>query len=326
MSGASEAKTLKEKFDNAKLMEGTVYITITDWVNALGKDVVTSVIYKNALFGASFNMQCFYGKIDTNIVASAYTSHIFEFLTKLCTIEEVEGKFVTSAKSENVKERVEKLIKYTKDSVAPEHIECISFFLLDSDLYFPVLEATSLELTQVENAKIGGPTPPGASETPTTSLVPESPSVSLSEGLERLEFEEERHEEEEEWEEATNRGEFGGVNNLSNNCESTLVSHEETGVLDFSVILPAQQYTAEVNNRAEANEGHEGDLGNENFLQILKLTRFDISNKERFKLEEVSTRSRTGSRVLFWNTNIWTSRTSQWTALHAPTNLVRKRR
>ncbi|KAK3243809.1 hypothetical protein CYMTET_46558 [Cymbomonas tetramitiformis] len=205
-----EAKTLKDKFDNAKLMEGTIHRTITDWTNALGKDVVTSVIYKNfeqkvrADFGGSFNMQCFYGKINTNIVVTAYTSHIFKYLTKLCTIEEVEGKFVTSAKSESVKDRVEKLIKYANDSVAPEHIEYITFFLLDCDLYFPVLEAVNQELTKIDNAKGSGAISAGASETPATPLIPESPSVSLLEGLEGIEFEQ-GVEEEEEWEEAADR-------------------------------------------------------------------------------------------------------------------------
>ena len=83
-----------------------------------------------------------------------------------------------------------------------------------------------------------------------------------------------------------------GNPNLTGDYQSTLVEHEESGDFDPSAILRAQQYTAEIGNRTELIQGHEGDFSNEDFIQTIKITRMEIGDRSKFSNTEIGETTR----------------------------------
>ncbi|KAK3245463.1 hypothetical protein CYMTET_44969 [Cymbomonas tetramitiformis] len=148
------SKTLREKYEDAKLIE--VQRRIQDWVDALGKDVVTSLIFKHfkakalELHGESFNLKFFFGKIKTNSALASYCSYIVKYLAKLCTIEDDASKYEISINNPEVRARIQKLVDYTRGEVAPGNIANCVTRLLEFDLYLPVLEASASEVAKLE--------------------------------------------------------------------------------------------------------------------------------------------------------------------------------
>ncbi|KAK3249901.1 hypothetical protein CYMTET_40699 [Cymbomonas tetramitiformis] len=91
--------------------------------------------------------------------------------------------------------------------------------------------------------------------------------------------------------------EYGNAN-LTGIFQSSLVEHEESGDFDPTAILRAQNYTAELGNRTDIVEGHEGDLSNEDFIQTLKLTRMEVSDRKKFSDREISEATRQITQML----------------------------
>ncbi|KAK3268962.1 hypothetical protein CYMTET_22568 [Cymbomonas tetramitiformis] len=150
------SKSLREKYEDAKMIEGEVQRRIQDWGDAMGKDVVTSLIFKHfkskalELHGENFNLAFFFGKIKTNSVVASY---IVRYLTKLCTIEDDENKYEISINSPEVRARSQKLVDYTRGEVALGNIANCVTCLLEFDLFLPVLEASTLEVAKLEGSE-----------------------------------------------------------------------------------------------------------------------------------------------------------------------------
>ncbi|KAK3269711.1 hypothetical protein CYMTET_21855 [Cymbomonas tetramitiformis] len=294
-SAPANIKTLSQKFEYAKQLEGEVQRRIQDWVNALGKEIVTSLIFKHfkakvlETHGQEFNLQHFFGNINTNSRATSYIAHIVKYLPRLCTITGEGASEDVSISEPSVKARVEKIVAFTKDSIQVGHISNTISCLLQYDLFIPVLEATASEVAELEalhkNAeqRTAQSAPPG--------FVPASPS------LVDLELGEEDQNEEEEWEDTEDRGGYGSAN-LTGIYQSTLVEHEESGDFDPTAILRAQNYVAEIGNRTEEVAGHEGDLSNEDFIQTVKINRMNKGDRSKFSDREIREATRQITQLL----------------------------
>ncbi|KAK3266128.1 hypothetical protein CYMTET_25231 [Cymbomonas tetramitiformis] len=259
-------KTLSQKFEHAKQLEGEVQRRIQDWVNALGKETVTSLIFKHfkakalETHGKDFNLQHCFGNISTNSSATSYIAHIVKYLPRLCTITG-EGA------SEDV-------------SISEPSVNLLAALEVGE------LEALQKSRGTEHNAeqRTAQSVPPG--------FDPASPSISLVD----LELGEDRNEEEE-WEDTEDRGGYGSAN-LTGIYQSTLVEHEESGDFDPTAILRAQNYVAEIGNRTEEVAGHEGDLSNEDFIQTVKITRMIQGDRSNFSDREIGEATRQITQLL----------------------------
>ncbi|KAK3279007.1 hypothetical protein CYMTET_13088 [Cymbomonas tetramitiformis] len=195
---------------------------------------------------------------------------------------------------------VEKLIRYTRNTVQRENIRNIVEALLEFDLYFPTLASVQ---AQVEE-RIAKQASEVIQQSPSASGLAEIDLGAREEALPKAEGAQNEAEKEEEdtWEEreeaasipfpilapltTANTCEYDGFNVPTGQREVSLVNHEEEAEFDLASLQTPVDYSETVKNAETEIEGH--DLENEDFLQTLKITRHNVQNIARFTGRELS--------------------------------------